>query len=95
MNDDDLPRELFRQLRSRSAAPAIDVAVRVSETIRGLPPRPLLLHRWTMAACAAICATAAALALVAAWSRSAPVESSDASQLLIETYEVDVPSLLR
>ena len=95
MNNDELQRELFRQLRNRSVAPAVDVTVRVSETIRGLPPRPLLLHRWTMAACAAICATAAAITLVATWSRTEPVGSSNAAGMVIETYDVEVQSLLR
>jgi hypothetical protein len=95
MENDELERELFRQLRSRLSAPRIDIAVRVSETIRGLPPRPLLLHRWTMAVCAALCATAAAVALIATLSRTTPAESRNAAGLVIDAYEVEVPSLLR
>ena len=92
MNDE--LEDLFHQLHRRSPAPVIDVVVRVSETIRNLPPRPLL-HRWTMAVCAAFCATAAAVALIASLASATSAGGSHAPDLVIETYEIDVQSLLR
>jgi hypothetical protein len=94
MDAHDIDRDLFRQLRLRSIAPAVDVVVRVSETIRDLPPRPLL-HRWTMAVCAALCATAAGIALIASLASANSASGSHAPDLVIETYEIDVQSLLR
>ena len=96
LNPEDIDQQLFRELRRRSPAPPVDVAQRVLTTIQQEgPARSSRLNRWTMAACAALCGVAACLALIAAMAQRSAHQTNDAADLVINTYDVEIESLLR
>ncbi len=95
MKQDDRDLQQLSRLRDTSPAPAVDVAERVIGTIRGLPALKQRGQRWSMAACAAVCAATAAGAVVIALQTSTQSEdSSNPAQFVIDAFEVDAKSLL-
>jgi hypothetical protein len=95
MSFDDSDQRLFRELRRRWVPPPIDVAQRVLTTIQEGPSLRGSLSRWTMAVCAALCGVAACLALTAAVAQRFANQTDHAGELVINTYDVEVQSLLR
>ena len=93
MNDPEL--DLLNRYRQARPAPVVDVAERVAATIRSLPVKTRRTERWAMAACAAVCATTAALLFVTALMQpTATLDQSSLYDLVIESQEIDVQSLL-
>jgi hypothetical protein len=95
MNPEDIDRQLFRELRSRSVPPPVDVAQRVLTTIEAGPALGSRLNRWAMTVSAALCGVAACAALTAALSLRTTDSANGPADLVINTYDVEVESLLR
>ena len=94
MNDPEI--ELLKRYGSAPPAPVDDVADRVVETIHALPTHSLKRNNRTMAACAAVCATTAALLAVAAFIQpSTSSESTNVYDLVIDSQDIDVQSVLQ
>lgn len=94
MSFDDSDQRLFRELRRRWVPPPIDVAQRVLTTIQEGPALRGRLNRWTMAVCAALCGVAACLALIAAVAQRSANQADHPADLVLNTYDVEVQSLL-
>lgn len=93
--EEEIDPQLFRELRRRSMAPPVDVADRVLATIQQGPMPARGLDRWTMAISAALCGAAACAALTAALVLRSAGQSSDAADLMLNTYDVEIESLIR
>jgi hypothetical protein len=95
MNQNDPELAQLRRLKDRSIPPAIDVSERVVATLAKLPVGRVRAQRWTMAACAVVCAATAGVALISAVMFSSTTEGTSAADLVSDLHEIDVPSLLR
>ncbi len=95
MTDTDPELEILSRYRHARPVPIVDVVDRVTKTIGELPQKSRRTDHWTMAACAAVCASAAALLLLAAVIRPGNVdEPASLFDLVVDSQDVDVQSLL-
>ena len=91
----DLELEILKRHRHTHPAPTVDVAERVVATIQSIPIQAKRRESRVMAACAALCAGTAALLLFAAVIRpSTSADESNLYDLVLDSQEVSVQSLL-